>query len=379
MDFPYDVTVSVWNEFWAPELCDGLARAGLNVLALRSEGAPYPGVVSRCSQRARVLTRLFQKTHWHPLLESAQDIFEAFAVRRVGQSPVFWGWNGHNLDAFRAARERHQRVICERGSTHGAWSSRRLNKVHSDLGWGPTDIDIHPREQRAIEEYSVAERIMVPSKFVLKTFLEEGVAAEKLHVNPYGVDLDRWSKIRGTRRTEGPLVFAFTASLTPRKGVHTLLRAWHKAGLEDAELWMCGGVHFPIEKLGIPVDRSVKFLGYQRHAQLEDIYDRASVYVLPSFEEGMARSGIEAFAAGLPAIVTEETGLTDLMATGEEGWVVSSGEADQLADVLRAAAASRHDLPARARAARRCTERASKKNYGDRAAKFLEDFLAGEA
>ncbi|MFM8457554.1 MAG: glycosyltransferase family 4 protein, partial [Chthoniobacterales bacterium] len=165
------------------------------------------------------------------------------------------------------------------------------------------------------------------------------------------------------------------ASLGPRKGVHVLLRAWEKANLQDAELWLCGGIHMPLEKLQLPLGKSVKILGRQTHSSLADIYNRASVYVLPSFEEGMARSGIEAMAAGLPVIVTEETGLTDLMTTGKEGWVVESGNAEQLAETFRIVSSARHELPFHSAAARTCTAAFDKKDYGDRAAAFLRAFL----
>lgn len=372
----FDVTVSVWNEFWAPELCVGLARNGYNVLALRSESSPILDVTTACCYTSKYFTRIFQRTQMRALLEAAQNCFENFARRRTGRSKVFWGWNGHNLTSFREAKKSGQRIICERGSTHAAWAARRLNRVHHELGWGPTNAEMNPRELRAIEEYNLSDKIMVPSTFVRSTFIHEGISEEKLEVNPYGVDLERWSRIEGAQRESGPLVFIFTASMTPRKGVHILLRAWHKAGLKDAELWMCGGIHFPIKELHIPVDSNVKFLGYTQHDRLADIYNRASVYVLPSFEEGMARSGIEALAAGLPCIVTQETGLTDLMSTGNEGWKVTSGDVDQLADALRKIASNRHDLPAHSQAARACTAESSKAAYGDRAANFLRTFLA---
>lgn len=345
------------------------------MLALRSEWRPLAGVSSKTSELSRVLTRLFQRTQWHPLLEAAQNRFESFACRRIGRSRVFWGWNGHNLRCFQAAKNAGQLVVCERGSTHGAWAARRLNDVHRELGWGSTDNNMWPRERRAINEYELADAIIVPSRFVQETFVQEGVTPDKIHINAYGVDLELWAGVHGSQRTAGPLVFAFTASMTPRKGVHILLEAWHRAALSDAELWMCGGVHFPIKQLGIPVDSNVKFLGYKQHDELLPIYDRAAVYVLPSFEEGMARSGIEAMASGLPCIATQETGLTDLMTTGNEGWIVQSGSVEHLTETLRLVAARRSDLPLHAMAAKSCTAQSSKEAYGTRAASILRRLL----
>lgn len=372
----YDVTVSVWNEFYAPELCAGLVKAGNRVLALRSVAKPYPGVRSRTCQSSRLLSRAFRHLGSQALLEGALSSFESFARRHVGQSPVFWGWNGHHLSAFLAARQAGQRVLCERGSTHGAWGARRLARVYRDLGWGPAEGVLGPRERRGLEEYEVADKILVPSRFVERTFLEEGVPANKLQRNPYGVDKQRWYAVEGKTRMQGPMVFVWTAAITARKGGHVMLRAWEQAGLRDAELWMVGGLHLPLRELGIRVADNVRFFGYKSPGELADMYDRASVYVLPSFEEGMARSGIEALASGLPCIVTEETGLTDLMTSGEEGWIVESGNVEQLAETLRQTAALRGALGARCAAARACTANADKADYGARAAGFLREFMA---
>ena len=376
MNVPYHVTVSVWNDFHAPDLCEGLAQAGYDVLALRSEHTSIAGVQTRTCEVSRILTRLFQRTQQRFLLEAAQDWFEAFARRRVGQSPVFWGWNGHNLSSFLAAQRSGQRIICERGSTHGIWATDRLNQVHKQLGWGPTNLGTETREIRAIREYELAEKIVVPSRFVEETFLRQGVASEKIHVNPYGVDVEHWGKISGTERTVGPLVFVFTASMTPRKGVHTLLRAWENAGLSDAELWLCGGVHFPIRELGLPVGGNVRFCGYSSHEKLVAIYNRASVYVLPSFEEGMARSGLEALAAGLPLLVTKETGLTDVMVEGVHGWEIPSGDVDALTESLRHVESERSQIPAMSAECKKRGAQYTKAAYGRRAADFFRQFLA---
>lgn len=373
----FDVTLSVWNEFHARELAAGLARGGFRTEALRSYWSPIPGVRSRVDYLSYAILRAsaWAGASAPAWVECSQDRFESFARRRAGRSRVFWGWNGHHLSAFRAARAAGQRVVCDRGSTHAAWASRRLDQVHRDLGWGPTGQVLEPRQLKAIEEYGVAEAIIVPSGFVRRTFLEEGVPEEKLVVNPYGVDVEQWGKVEGGKRKAEKLVFVFTASVGPRKGVHILLRAWEKAGLKDAELWFCGGIHLPIKELHLPVSDSVRFLGYTPHEKLGEVYDRASVYVLPSFEEGMARSGLEAMAAGLPLVITEETGLTDVMNPGEHGWVVPSGEVEILADTLRQVAASRDRIPPMSRACQTQAQRYTKEAYGDRAAGWLQKFL----
>ena len=372
----YDVTISVWNNFRSPELCEGLCRNDFSAIALRSEKKPVIKCPNKHSEISRILTRLFQRTQYAPLLEAAQNVFERFAAKNIPDSKVFWGWNGHNLQAFIAARQKGQRLICESGSTHPSWAGRVLRQVYKDLGWNSTSYQvISYREKQAIEECNIADIIMVGSKYAYNTYISEGINPSKLHINPYGVDLELWNRVQGHKRKIGPLVFIYTAAFIPRKGAHILLNAWDAAALKDAELWICGSIQTPIQKLGLPTGKSVRFLGFKMHSELAAIYDRASVYILPSFEEGLAKSGIEAMASGLPAIVTDETGLTDLMTSGNEGWIVQSGNIEQLAEVFRDISEKRDQLSARSIAARDSTKNSSKIKYGDRAAFFLKKFL----
>jgi glycosyltransferase involved in cell wall biosynthesis len=58
------------------------------------------------------------------------------------------------------------------------------------------------------------------------------------------------------------------------------------------------------------------------------------VYVLPSLEEGMARSAAEAMACGLPVVTTPNAGTNDLIVEGESGSVVAIRDPQALADAI---------------------------------------------
>lgn len=68
----------------------------------------------------------------------------------------------------------------------------------------------------------------------------------------------------------------------------------------------------------LPIDWAPKL----PHAQLAERLRSADVFMLLSLEEGMARTGVEALACGLPVVVTEHTGVNDLVIPGVNGVVV---------------------------------------------------------
>ncbi len=81
------------------------------------------------------------------------------------------------------------------------------------------------------------------------------------------------------------------------------------------------------------------------------------VFVLPSLNEGISNVILEAMATGLPVIATRVGGNPELVADGEEGRLVPSGDVDAMADAIGAYAAApelarRHGRNARARALR---------------------------
>jgi colanic acid/amylovoran biosynthesis glycosyltransferase len=56
--------------------------------------------------------------------------------------------------------------------------------------------------------------------------------------------------------------------------------------------------------------------------------------VMASFNEGLPMVIMEAMALGRPVIATTITGIPELVRPGENGWLVTPGRADRLADAI---------------------------------------------
>ena len=64
-----------------------------------------------------------------------------------------------------------------------------------------------------------------------------------------------------------------------------------------------------------------------RRAERDRLLAQSDVFVLPSYDEGVPMSLLEAMAAGLPAIVTPVGGIPDVLRHGVEGLMVEPGDA----------------------------------------------------
>ncbi|HET6630819.1 MAG TPA: glycosyltransferase family 4 protein [Woeseiaceae bacterium] len=131
----------------------------------------------------------------------------------------------------------------------------------------------------------------------------------------------------------------FLGRLCEGKGIFLLLEAFAKLSGEhpDAHL-VCAGdgdldaVRALAKRLGIE-DR-VEVAGWIDGNCKAELLATASLYVLPSFAEGMPMSVLEAMSAGLPVVATPVGGIPDAVAHGEEGLLVPAGDLAALCDAV---------------------------------------------
>lgn len=155
-----------------------------------------------------------------------------------------------------------------------------------------------------------------------------------------------------------PARLLYLSRMGERKGTFDLLEAMAKVRADgiDVTLAMGGdgdkaGVEAAILSLGL--QGHVQLLGWVRGEQKQRHLDSASVFVLPSYHEGLPMGVLEAMAAGLPIVSTPVGGIPEAVADGAEGFLVQPGDVAALADRLARLASSpelAHRMGAAARA-----------------------------
>jgi glycosyltransferase involved in cell wall biosynthesis len=214
------------------------------------------------------------------------------------------------------------------------------DRATGKVGGPPVDPSLPPRplqdwkskllldRQRFIQEYELADLIVVLSEKAAETFRSRGFSDDQLFYLPRGVDIERF------RPGERPPKFRaiFTGALIERKGIHHLLEAWYRLDLKEAELWLVGSVHDEAKPhLKKYARDNIKVIGFAR--DLENYLRQSTIYVFPSQWEGSAKTVYEAAACGLPAITTREAG--DVTRDGIDGIIVKPGDASGIADALK--------------------------------------------
>ena len=122
------------------------------------------------------------------------------------------------------------------------------------------------------------------------------------------------------------------------KGIDLLVTAFRQLVQERPELRLKILGHFPdqamLEQLtgGIP---QIEILKAVPNPVALKLISQAMVFVLPSRCEGQPRVLLEAMAAAVPVIGSNVGGIPDLVRDGIDGFIVRSGDAQQLEDRLR--------------------------------------------
>lgn len=136
-----------------------------------------------------------------------------------------------------------------------------------------------------------------------------------------------------------PCSLLFLGRLGQRKGVYDLLNA--VAALvpryPDMRVLLGGdgeldAVRNQADALGI--GGHVALLGWVKGGEKARLLNEATVFVLPSYNEGLPMSVLEAMAHGLPVVSTQVGGIPDAVRDGEEGFLVPPGDVPALVDRL---------------------------------------------
>jgi glycosyltransferase involved in cell wall biosynthesis len=191
-------------------------------------------------------------------------------------------------------------------------------------------ISTNAEAARLDQEIQAAEDVIVLSNFQRRTFLEEGVAPDRLHVLPLGVDTHVF--MPRSRTDNQPFTIGFVGQLTQRKGISYLLSAFEAFRFTGARLLLVGR---PVVE-GRPWLRD----GVEHHpavarSSLPAYYAQMDVFVLPSLVEGFPLTALEAMASGLPVVVSENTFGSDVIQDGYNGYVVPIRDVGAIVDRLR--------------------------------------------
>lgn len=192
--------------------------------------------------------------------------------------------------------------------------------------------------------FTSAHRTAVPCQWLRDEVAAQfGVPRQGLDVLPYGIDVD--GLLRRARERPGPLpprgnrtVLLCPARLVPVKGHRVLIDAVARLPKrKDVVVWLAGDGELRddlkqyVAHLGL--EDTVLFLGAR--SDTPALMRVADIIVLPSLQDTMPFTVMEAQVLGKPIVATRVGGIPEMIESGRTGVLVPPGDASGLARALQ--------------------------------------------
>src|SRR5213083_3257935 len=325
-----------------------IGGSGLDTDAFETLRASYRGgflgkAVAYDNRQSEIPSRKIDSLRWHPVrllsfLDSPyyygakKKYLDWIASRHLatGRYDLFHSWSGDCLLSLRVTKRRGIPSVVEIPTWHRDGGKEKVRRpkiaaptenISSFQRW---ENRLLLQRKRFIEEYNLADLLLVLSQKAANTFRVRGFPEEKLFYLPRGVDVERFRPGKRPRKFRA----VFAGALIRRKGIQHVLEAWRRLNLPEAELWLVGSVHDEAKPfLKQFWCDNIRVIGFVRDP--ENYLSQSTVHIFPSQWEGSAKVTYEAAACALPQITTREAG--DVVRDGIEGFIVQPRNVEAIA------------------------------------------------
>ena len=266
----------------------------------------------------------------------SHETLDRHVARQLKEPTILIGLSGSGLHSGARSQQLGGIHVCDRGSSHILTQQSLLNDEHLRYGntfWNGIDSRSVDKE---LSEYEQADYITVPSKFCYDSFIDNGISPAKLLKIPYGARLERFYPEPPDNTLHEGFTVLFVGRAGVRKGFRDLLAAFQLLKHPHKKLVLIGSLSLEARSLiGSSNSENIHILGSLPNSSLRQEYSKASVFVLPSIEEGLAMVIGEAMACGCPVVASANTGAEEFITDSIEGFIVPIRSPHLIADRLQ--------------------------------------------
>lgn len=198
--------------------------------------------------------------------------------------------------------------------------------------------DLEARRAYLLNMLAQCDAVIAPSEFLKRKHEEAGVPPGHIQIVRHGSHVTFDGALAPA--LSAALRVGYMGTLSPIKGTHVLIEAFQALGQEQATLQIHGPLHESaylsrLRALAAHNPR-IEFRGRFERDEILGVLRGLDVLVVPSvWYENSPLVIREAFAAGVPVIVSRQGALTEMVQDGVDGLLFSPGDADDLARQMR--------------------------------------------
>jgi glycosyltransferase involved in cell wall biosynthesis len=231
----------------------------------------------------------------------------------VGRVDIVHCWPLGSLETLKTAKRLGIPAVLERPNAHTRFCYETVAAECRRIGVSMPHHDYRPDEKvlvREEQEFDLAFRLLCPSEFTARSFLERGFDEENLLRHTYGFDAATFAPSLEPREDAEQFTALFVGVDAVRKGLHLALEAWLSSrACLDGKFLVAGELSSEYQKkfaaqLSHP---SVSVLGHRN--DVPKLMRKADILLMPSLEEGFGLVCVEAIGVGCVPLVS--TACTD--------------------------------------------------------------------
>ena len=279
-------------------------------------------------------SRNFETLNYYPIYKNGGKLVKGW-----------WFLTSYARLAFRMLTDRKVEIIHQHTAADGSfWRNAQLVRLCKFFG-KKVILHIHASRfkdfhdeaspddrKRIIQTLKSTDRLIVLSESWKQWFMGIGIEEDKLTVL-HNITPEP-TIIPEVRHEDGKVRFLFLGEIGPRKGVFDILRglAAHRSEAEGRLVLHVGGNRNEKELLDTissnRLEEMVVFEGWVSGRKKLELLNLADVYILPSFNEGLPISILEAMSYGCPIISTPVGGIPEVV--DSNGILVTPGDSEQI-------------------------------------------------
>lgn len=295
-------------------LVNGLSALGYETHLACNKSGPFP-------EPGRVSPTV--KLHTVPLRNEI-DIHSAWNLARIVKR--------HDIDIIHAHTAHTHTLACLARSISGRpkvlVSRRVINRPRS------TGINRY--------KYRWPDGYIAISECIAEVMVDAGIDRTKIPVIYDAIDPSRFNVDAISRHSleipEGVPLLGMVGALASIKGHSTVLRAMPVLADRFPGLQLLiageGPLRNELESLAaeLGIEAQIHFLGFRN--DIPEILKALDVFVMPSEQEGLGTSILDAMAAGVPVVASNVGGIPELVRHLESGLLAESGNSNQFAEYV---------------------------------------------
>jgi len=209
-----------------------------------------------------------------------------------------------------------------------------------NIVFGNRDFDeIKKRKKALLKAIKHCDLVIAPTKYLFEEFKKWGIPEDKFVYSADGIDNTHFSDIVKTKSKN--FRFAFIGAIIPEKGLHVLIDAYNKSGIQNSLLHIFGDLNIDGEYAAKIQEKSVKnkriiFRGTFLPEKIGKVFKDIDCLVMPSvWAENAPLVVKNAIIAKTPVIASDIPGIKDNIEDGKNGLLFEMGDSEELRDQMK--------------------------------------------